>query len=169
MYWKLEDEGSHRTNKKHFRLCNIMEYIRIWHMEQSATRGGWRMTSFKHLIFYLYVILYKVSVCSEINMQHSVFWSYNNMMLFLVISYQIQHVDVLKDAGESLSPDIDVNQTEGAFTMGLGYWLLRASCAWSFWWEKVRLSNWVPPHCQNSYFWIIHTLQEQKCKVDNQG
>jgi len=50
------------------------------------------------------------------------------MMLFLVISYQIQHVDILKDAGESLSPDIDVNQTEGAFTMGLGYWLLRASC-----------------------------------------
>jgi len=126
---------------KHFRWCNIMEYIRIWHMGQSAARGGWRVTSFKHHIFYLYVILYKVSVCSEITMQHSVFEVIIIWCFFLWSLTQIQHVDILVDAGESLSPDIDVSQTEGAFTMGLGYWLLRASCVWSNSWCITNEQN----------------------------
>ncbi|XP_034488430.1 indole-3-acetaldehyde oxidase [Drosophila innubila] len=37
-------------------------------------------------------------------------------------NYLINRADILEDTGESLNPNVDIGQIEGAFIMGLGYW-----------------------------------------------
>lgn len=36
--------------------------------------------------------------------------------------YIVARVDLIEDAGDSMSPKIDIGQIEGAFIMGLGLW-----------------------------------------------
>jgi len=37
-------------------------------------------------------------------------------------NYLVKRVDILEDTGESLNPNVDIGQIEGAFIMGLSYW-----------------------------------------------
>jgi xanthine dehydrogenase/oxidase len=58
-------------------------------------------------------------------------WNYNSfgvachevMLDVLTGEYQLMRTDILMDAGISLNPALDIGQVEGAYTMGLGYYL----------------------------------------------
>lgn len=38
--------------------------------------------------------------------------------------FKIVRSDIVEDAGQSLSPLVDIGQVEGAFIMGLSWWLM---------------------------------------------
>ncbi|CAG7723046.1 unnamed protein product [Allacma fusca] len=58
--------------------------------------------------------------------------------------YKLIRVDLINDAGQSLSPDVDIGQVEGAFIFGIGMWLtekiqhdqetgeLLTNCTWEY-------------------------------------
>ncbi|XP_068627626.1 aldehyde oxidase 1-like [Battus philenor] len=64
--------------------------------------------------------------------------------------WELLRIDLLEDVGQSVSPEIDIGQVEGAFIMGLGYWTtenlvynpdtgeLLTNRTWDYWVPQAR-------------------------------
>ncbi|XP_045452021.1 LOW QUALITY PROTEIN: xanthine dehydrogenase-like [Melitaea cinxia] len=64
--------------------------------------------------------------------------------------WEIIRVDLIEDVGQSVNPELDVGQVEGAFIMGVGYWTterlvyerstgeLRTNRTWDYWVPQAR-------------------------------
>ncbi|XP_020903902.1 xanthine dehydrogenase isoform X2 [Exaiptasia diaphana] len=60
----------------------------------------------------------------------------------------IIRTDILYDCGQSMNPEIDVGQVEGAFVMGLGYWMTEKAIYDNETGEELTYSTWeYKPPC----------------------
>lgn len=56
---------------------------------------------------------------------------------------------MIEDAGISLNPDLDIGQIQGAFVMGLGYWLTEQLIYDENTGQLLTNRSWVPSYILN--------------------
>lgn len=58
---------------------------------------------------------------------------------------------MLEDVGQSISPDVDIGQVEGAYVMALGYWLSEKLIYDENTGALLTNRTWVSTKCNYSY------------------